>query len=792
MDTTNNVDKISNKLTLGNGDICSELEESSNYFLAANEFSDVKIAFKNENDLLLFANKAILSEASPIIKAFLTIEPDGVFVIDEDDEQPIVTSMDVIDLLKFIYPQFTVKIAAYNITGLIHLSERFLIGTLRSECKKYVRNYLKDLEMITFDNTKEFVPRHILYKNGTRQHISTEISTLCSWFHEYFGRDEILSQQLLNVLKYASIDDLEQNAVFQCIDEREKATVYKTIGDYLEQQYGRSEKLKHTNHQLQHGMNTYLVVCIRMEEDNDFLNSSFDYHDFFVETTPSYSITDSTNGNFHISNKNGDNKRRNNSATMMMSTSTDEFYSGENHFFTTPFNQTFNFNGSNLPNQPIYSIQQLSLQSLNKAPQTTQASPSPPPPPRVYKPCVVCGDKSSGYHYGVSSCEGCKGFFRRSVQKNMQYQCHKDQNCEINKLTRNRCQYCRFQKCFAVGMSKEELRLSNQAKKQLEIEKGVTRPIDRTKKRFINKRSIDEISIDCVSQNPLIEGDLTPEEDQLIKICVKLHKNTFKPSTEDIMTSDRRWQKGDEFSQAGIMKCIQFCMKMPGNNELSIRDRAKLLKYGVHEIALLRLAYRYEPEEDKLYLSNGACVDEETLRQQGFGCYGHTFLQFCRIFSKLELTIEEFSLLCCIVFFSYDRPIVECRTKIEELQTKYCEMERLFIARNRQGDSMYFAKLLLILSKLRAVDALIAERMLCLQINTDGKVDKCILEVLHREHSNIVVDLEIDFLDSCDKKINYDWLDYNNSLEHETPAINDNVNGNDVTSPSSTTIINQE
>ena len=89
----------------------------------------------------------------------------------------------------------------------------------------------------------------------------------------------------------------------------------------------------------------------------------------------------------------------------------------------------------------MYNIQQINLQSMSK-PVTTPASASPPPPPRVYKPCVVCGDKSSGYHYGVSSCEGCKGFFRRSVQKNMTYQCHKDQNCEINKMTRNRCQYC--------------------------------------------------------------------------------------------------------------------------------------------------------------------------------------------------------------------------------------------------------------------------------------------------------------------------------------------------------------
>ena len=101
------------------------------------------------------------------------------------------------------------------------------------------------------------------------------------------------------------------------------------------------------------------------------------------------------------------------------------------------------------------------------------------------------------------------------------------------------------------------------------------------------------------------------------------------------------------------MQCIQLCMQMPGNDQLSIQERAHLLKLGVHEVALLRLAYRYEPEEDKLYMSNGATVDEQVLMAQAFGCYGHTFFQFCRIFSRLELTIEEFVLLCGIVFYSF-------------------------------------------------------------------------------------------------------------------------------------------
>uniref|UniRef100_A0A0N5B1B5 Nuclear receptor domain-containing protein n=1 Tax=Syphacia muris TaxID=451379 RepID=A0A0N5B1B5_9BILA len=103
------------------------------------------------------------------------------------------------------------------------------------------------------------------------------------------------------------------------------------------------------------------------------------------------------------------------------------------------------------------------------APITFNAKPSMPSPndasllnatnstgiQKQYSLCTVCGDKASGYHYGVTSCEGCKGFFRRSIQKRMEYRCMRDGQCQISRLNRNRCQYCRFKKCIDVGMSRD-------------------------------------------------------------------------------------------------------------------------------------------------------------------------------------------------------------------------------------------------------------------------------------------------------------------------------------------------
>uniref|UniRef100_G1NYV4 Nuclear receptor subfamily 1 group I member 2 n=1 Tax=Myotis lucifugus TaxID=59463 RepID=G1NYV4_MYOLU len=70
--------------------------------------------------------------------------------------------------------------------------------------------------------------------------------------------------------------------------------------------------------------------------------------------------------------------------------------------------------------------------------------------------CRVCGDKATGYHFNVMTCEGCKGFFRRAMKRNARLRCpFRKGTCEITQKTRRQCQACRLRKCLESGMRKE-------------------------------------------------------------------------------------------------------------------------------------------------------------------------------------------------------------------------------------------------------------------------------------------------------------------------------------------------
>jgi Zinc finger, C4 type (two domains) len=73
----------------------------------------------------------------------------------------------------------------------------------------------------------------------------------------------------------------------------------------------------------------------------------------------------------------------------------------------------------------------------------------------INSPCPICGDKISGFHYGIFSCESCKGFFKRTVQNKKNYVCLRGASCPVTIATRKKCPACRFEKCLNTGMKLE-------------------------------------------------------------------------------------------------------------------------------------------------------------------------------------------------------------------------------------------------------------------------------------------------------------------------------------------------
>ncbi|KAK1798221.1 hypothetical protein P4O66_000714 [Electrophorus voltai] len=339
--------------------------------------------------------------------------------------------------------------------------------------------------------------------------------------------------------------------------------------------------------------------------------------------------------------------------------------------------------------------------------------PSPPPPPRVYKPCFVCQDKSSGYHYGVSACEGCKGFFRRSIQKNMVYTCHREKSCVINKVTRNRCQYCRLQKCLEVGMSKESVRN------------------DRNKKKKEEKKT--ECSESYV---------LSPDTEQMIERVRKAHQDTFpslcqlgKYTTNN--SSDHRvsldvdlWDKFSELSTKCIIKTVEFAKQLPGFTTLTIADQITLLKAACLDILILRICTRYTPDQDTMTFSDGLTLNRTQMHNAGFGPLTDLVFAFANQLLPLEMDDAETGLLSAICLLCGDRQDLEESDKVDVLQEPLLEALKVYVRKRRPHKPHMFPKMLMKITDLRSISAKGAERVITLKMEIPGSMPPLIQEML--------------------------------------------------------------
>ncbi|XP_066842167.1 nuclear receptor subfamily 1 group I member 3 isoform X1 [Anser cygnoides] len=137
-----------------------------------------------------------------------------------------------------------------------------------------------------------------------------------------------------------------------------------------------------------------------------------------------------------------------------------------------------------------------------RGPQATEREDTEPEEEKV---CAVCGDRATGYHFHVMTCEGCKGFFRRSINKGVHFTCPFARSCPVTKAKRRQCQACRLQKCLDVGMRKDMI-MSEEAL-------GRRRALRRQRR--------------LAREQP---GELTAEQQELIGILIAAHQRTFDSS----------------------------------------------------------------------------------------------------------------------------------------------------------------------------------------------------------------------------------------------------------------------
>ncbi|XP_034045990.1 retinoic acid receptor alpha-B-like [Thalassophryne amazonica] len=339
--------------------------------------------------------------------------------------------------------------------------------------------------------------------------------------------------------------------------------------------------------------------------------------------------------------------------------------------------------------------------------------PSPPPPPRVYKPCFVCQDKSSGYHYGVSACEGCKGFFRRSIQKNMAYTCHRDKVCVINKVTRNRCQSCRLQKCLDVGMSKELVRN------------------DRTKKKKEEKRlAAAESYVLSADTEQMIERVRRAHQETFPSLC-QLGKYTTNNSSEHRVPLDvSLWDKFSELSTKCIIKTVEFAKQLPGFTTLTIADQITLLKAACLDILILRICTRYTPDQDTMTFSDGLTLNRTQMHNAGFGPLTDLVFSFASQLLPLQMDDAETGLLSAICLLCGDRQDLEQSEKVDILQEPMLEALKIYVRRRRPDKPCMFPKILMKITDLRSISVKGAERVITLKMEIPGSMPPLIQEML--------------------------------------------------------------
>jgi len=308
--------------------------------------------------------------------------------------------------------------------------------------------------------------------------------------------------------------------------------------------------------------------------------------------------------------------------------------------------------------------------------------------------CQICDDKATGKHYGAISCDGCKGFFRRSVRKNQVYACRFSKDCEISKDNRNQCRFCRLRKCFRSGMKKEAV--------QNERDKITRKPAD----------DVDRV----LSPQALVSAEI-------------LSRPAQSPSDG---TSGREATSNDivDSMKQQLLVLVEWAKYIPIFCELPLDDQVSLLRAHASEHLVLGVARRSMPVKNCLKLGNNLRISRNQPELEIRRIAERIMDEIVSPMNELDVDDTEYACLKAIVFFNPDAPKLSDMKKIKQLrfevQTSLEDYinDRAFECRGK------FGEMLLLLPTLQGCAQQMVEQLQLAKLFGVAKVDNLLQEML--------------------------------------------------------------